>query len=627
MKRVKLFSTILALALCASIGTGCFDGTQSSSNDSSSGSDTPSAEPIVTWEENYASPDYATVDYTDYTTWYFDSENGDNGNVGTNENEPLRSLNILNRKIRTATADNPVRIRIKAGSVYNGELLATDFIATEEKPLVIDTYGVTEETPWATFNGTVDQGATVSVGASNIRIFGLEITGEECWRGIYVYSTEAGALENIVISGNYVHDVNFRWQWEDKTCEEMNPDVNEFQKKQMDITPSNEYDHTMGAIIVNTSTSLTTGASWTENVWIENNRMERCARVALWITNAWAGQPGITYMGNNRYCDDDNGIYWSKNVYVRNNFCNYIGGDGMVMVGVRGGVMEGNICYNAAFLTGRSSNCGIWIQACREILMQYNEAAYTWRRGSSGDEQGFDIDIACYDIVFQYNYAHHNDGGAILLCNEEDMRNLYDENGEFIMTENGAPKVELLPGKWGEVYVRNNVFVDNGRKTTNCASFQFAAGGMDGCYIENNTVIINGDKTTQLLCTGNLVGRTIENVNFYFRNNVFAVRNTTNKVYQPYSDALTRPVFDNNVFWNFSEDFLNELSGAEGVLVVDPQIDLEAEASDGIENALKFVTKNSELFTQGKKFTTKMSVTDFAGNVVDSRLYIGAFCR
>lgn len=616
MKKLKIFPVTMAFIMSLSLLAAC--------NKSPATPEEPVVEPTVTYQKEFSSSDYSEIDYVGYTTWYFDFDNGDNDNSGKSEEEPLKSLEFLNRKIRTASEENPVRILIKAGSSCEGEIVADDFSATAEKPLVIDSYGKTEENPYAGITGTTPKGAVVTVSCSNIRISGLEISGERSWRGIWVRPTTEGALENVVISDNYIHDLNFSWQWEDKTCEDLGPNDREFLDKVYDITPEDSYDHAHGAIIFTADTNITVGPSWFENVWVENNVMERCSRVALWLVSYWAGQPGINWMGNNRYCDDENGIYWNRNVNIRGNYCNYIGGDGMVMIGCRDSIMEYNVCYNAAYLV-RTYNAGIWIQGCKDVVMQYNEAAYTWRIASSADGQGFDIDIACRDIVFQYNYAHHNGGGAMLICNNETFQYSYDEEGNFIVNENGALKADNMAGISRNIYVRNNVFADNGIRGKS-GSFEIVRGGMGEVYIENNIIVLNDKYPNQPLFTGSMYTGTIENGKWYFRNNIFVSKNPDAYVYDLYPSAITDMEWDNNVFWNFTEDFISQRIYDEGVLVVDPQIDITIEAQDGWEHALDFAPKNTEIFTMGKKVTTKMSVKDFVGNNAENKFYVGAFC-
>ena len=308
-----------------------------------------------------------------------------------------------------------MRIRIKAGSAYEGTLKVVrvpdiNYSYTYIEPLVIDVYGATQSEPYAKITGP-SGGCCVEVDGSNIRISGLEVTGSTAYRGIWLNPTKAGAMKNVVISGNYCHDINFNTNGlsANQYDPENPPDTTIAQQ----ICSDNNYDHLYGGIVADAAIN-SNGANWFEDLWIENNIVERVARTGIWVFSKWTNRPGCDW-GVNQYVDDEHGYYPHKNVIIRKNELLQTGGDAIVMGAVWGGWIENNTSYYAQYL-GRSGyyNAGIWTHSCKNVVFQFNEAAYTYKRNDAGDGQGFDIDIGNTDITFRYNYAHHNEGGGIL---------------------------------------------------------------------------------------------------------------------------------------------------------------------------------------------------------------------
>ena len=102
--------------------------------------------------------------------------------------------------------------------------------------------------------------------------------------------------------------------------------------------------------------------------------------------------------------------------------------------------------------------------------MQYNEAAYCHLANGGADGEGFDIDIGCSEIYFQYHYSHANASRGLLLCNIHSQMPLYDENGHPVINEEtGKQETFDDRGYWDKVYIRNNVFANNGASGSNAA--------------------------------------------------------------------------------------------------------------------------------------------------------------
>jgi hypothetical protein len=126
-------------------------------------------------------------------------------------------------------------------------------------------------------------------------------------------------------------------------------------------------------------------------------------------------------------------------------------------------------------------------------LFELNEAAYTYKRRGSEDGQGFDLDNCCVNTIFQNNYAHHNEGGGLLICNLATNVTSRDEDGNLILKD-GEPIVNKVTGKWFNNIIYNNYFLHNGQLTNPTRSaFLTIARESDYAIFDSNTVIVRGD--------------------------------------------------------------------------------------------------------------------------------------
>lgn len=602
-------------AIFAALSAFCFTacGEQNGSNSSSSG------EINTVYDEVTDYPEYSEVDLSDYTVYYFDGENGNDENDGLTEDTPKSSVSAANRIIAKVRADSPTKILFKAGSVYENVLNVGKFKATLKKPLIIDSYGKTSEKPYAVFKGAP---SCIEVTAGNVRISGLEITNPNAIRGIYAYTVEKGALENVVLSGNYLHDINFDFEaglpknLQDKgTKPEDIEDITAPSTKLnvAAVCPTDKFTYANSAIYFDAPTTKATGASWFENVWVDGNIIERVSRDALFVTSNWIRRPGIDW-GVNDYISDDNGWYPHKNFNVVNNRVSYTGGDGMVVLGTDGGYMQNNTLYHAQYLgRGGYYNAGLWIHSCRNFVMQYNEAAYTHKQNGAGDGQGFDIDIGNVNVTFQYNYSHHNQGGGILLCTNGTRMPVYDENGDYVLDEIGLPVMEYKT-IWNNVTVRNNVFADN-----DCAVFTHSD-ALKNLNIVNNTIIMKGESGSEKVIEPNGFFSNVLIENFNFKNNLFYLRNKRNISFEiVYCPTVS---VENNLFYNFNDNILDSVNAKDSCFL-NPEFE-GVVAENGLEKAQAFKVKNSKILSLGK-YLERMNAFDYSKNLAKNKNYIGAF--
>lgn len=582
------------------------------------------------------SPDYPMIsEDIEYTVYYFDSENGNDNNDGLSKQTPKKSVVAAESIISAVRENKPTQVLFKAGSEYeattNCAFEIGDFAAKEESPLIVGVYDATETEKYAHFIGAKG-GSAVNVRNSNVRVFGLEVSGPESYWGIHVTPKRAGLMENIVINGCYAHDINFRlngrelpeyWTWTQF-------DVSTIES----ICLTGAFTHTYGGIIFEANTSKAKGPSWFENVWIEDNDLYCVSRVGIWVSGNWTYRPGLDW-GVNPYYNDEIGYYPHKNFYIRDNYLDHCGGDGIILCGTIGGFIERNTCYHAQFL-GRQGkpSAGIWTHSCQYVTMQFNESAYTH---TGIDGQGFDIDFANNNIIFQYNYAHHNEGGGLLMCNTYNEIVQYDEHGEFILDEDGVPVIKKMLPYWGRNLVRNNVFVDNK------VSDLIFSGTVHDIRVENNLCIApeleaisdgqegpNATRLYRVIEAKTFGDSDVTGKNWSISNNIFLMRNKyeiTMNINMTFSTAGGWKL-DNNVFYGFHETFYEALktySEVTNVINENPQL-ATTTALRGYANAKSFTVGNAKLQTGGS-WLVSANKYDFNGTDVSGKgSYYGPIC-
>ena len=629
VRGLALFAAMVALFAFA----GCGPATGEDSGDRPE-------RPEITYTVPTASEPPAEIDYTGYTTYYFDGEGGNDSNSGLKELAPKRTLTALTQLAREASEENPMRFLLRRGSEFSGLLQLTDYEVSEEKPLVIGAYGDEEDgMPVLTGagNNTDTAYAVILVTQSNTRIYDLEITDPYAYQGIYVNTVRAGALENVVIENCFVHDVNFFWDDRfDPNNPPSDPDDLDSICPEANSTGAGygrAYYRNYGGIIFYNNTSTNVGASWFENVYVRNCTIERVARTGIYMATRWSNAPGVGY-GNNKFVDGSDktdeyndvkngiGYFMHKNVNFVGNRLDLIGGDGIILAG-KDSFLEGNTCYRANYLgrTGRPVgtnaayqyfNAAVWVFDSDNVVFQNNEAAYTFLRNGAGDGEGFDIDNSCVNILFQYNYAHHNEGGGLLLCNNTAGLLRYDAQGN-VVSPNGQP--EQLLGEWGNNYVRNNVFAHNGLASDPSRSaFLTLARKVDDLHCYNNTVIL-GEIAEQRIIN-------IEDVQaidgHYYANNLFFSAEPASA--RMNIGLLNSPVFEHNLYYNLSGA---DSETGETPVTLDPQIVLP-DSYDGRQTLASFAGGESRLYSLGVLVNGALT-KDILGTAAEGIAYIGAF--
>lgn len=376
-------------------------------------------------------------------------------------------------------------ISLKCGSVFQNQKLAPKGKGTEDKPIVIDSYGEGER-PVIHAGGfkKVDgqyvgnKEAVLIENMEYVWVTGLEVTNDDDfssnWRsssrgenvdleyprrlGIHVtidsrakdtYKTVAGdetsrVYKGIVIDDCYIHDV----------------DGNEERKV-------NKVDGGIGVeIISNSNEGL---YPYFDGVTLQNNRIDKCDRTGIKLVRISdlknfydPDDPNcdVDYNGandNSRY----NGVRYhdqaSRNVKVIGNYVSDVGGDGILICESQGALVEHNILDgNAMRVSSGNANAGIWQWNSFDTTFRYNESFH----GPDYNQDGcsFDSDYWSAGTIFEYNYSHDVPMGFMLLMggNDTDIIRYNLSQNDGVAWRHGAG------GANSPSYIYNNVFYYDG---------------------------------------------------------------------------------------------------------------------------------------------------------------------
>jgi len=216
----------------------------------------------------------------------------------------------------------------------------------------------------------------------------------------------------------------------------------------------------------------------------------------------------------NGICQRGTGRTRSRNVIVRGNLLEDIGGDGIKLWGTDGGLIERNVVRRArAHCAAKEAAAGIWPFACDDTVIQFNEVSDT--KGTT-DGQGYDSDYYCRRTLIQYNYSCRNEGGFLLVC---------------------APGGAYNEG----TVVRYNLSVHDG--AAGGRVFHFGGGSKD-THVYNNTVVLGPRQDLPMMVFGEWKGGIPQGARF--TNNLFLVAEGGRASYR--FGPSQGHVFENNLF-------------------------------------------------------------------------------
>jgi hypothetical protein len=385
------------------------------------------------------------------SAYYVSASAGDDANDGRSADAPWQSLEKVNTTV-FAPGDH---LLFRSGDRWQGHLRPQGSGA-EGRPIRIDRY---DDGPLPVIDAEGRRGAVVQLENQEYwEITHLEVTAsgtvddltvrKDTVQGIHVIATTADhVLRHIVISDCYVHDIYSRMKiYEGGGIWVGVPGWNDRPGGKQGVENPYGYPPTF-------VTSL-------DGVLIENNRIEgvdRCG-ILVWTT---AG-PGA----NSQYLP---GLIPSKNVIVRGNTLEDVGGDGILIMGSDAPLVERNVVRRACKKSGHPdlqesswwspSAATIWFHHCAGGIIQYNSVYDSKKLQFDNDGMSFDFDYNCERCIVQYNYSRNNEGGLILI-----MGSAVDNIVRYNISENDQSHVLFLTSVQEEnnLVYNNTIYIDRG---------------------------------------------------------------------------------------------------------------------------------------------------------------------
>ena len=420
------------------------------------------------------------------TTYYVDSNGGNDSNEGTSESKAFQTLD----KVNALDLEPGDTVLLKRGSVFEDQALTftKEDSGTAEAPVRISAYGegnrpqintnghgqweLNYGTPLDNQNhkwkGTVSSSILIE-DTEYIEIEGLELTNDrnsatdtekdKAYNDAYAMdrtgvagvAKDNGTVDHIVLNDLYIHNVT----------------GNVYNKH---MTNGGIY-----FIVAKPTNEGATGIARYNDVKITNCSLD--------TVNRWGIAVGYTYQWRQfttgALSDATMAKYGSSNVVIENNYLNHVGGDAITTMYLDRPMVQYNVSENAAeqintkdysqqqpsldangnengkqWVNAGRVAAAIWPWKCKNAIFQYNECFRTLNASNgNGDGQPWDADYGD-GTNYQYNYSHGNTASTIMFCGPESINNTFRYN--ISQYEDMGP---LDPaGNTGNCQVYNNTF-------------------------------------------------------------------------------------------------------------------------------------------------------------------------
>ena len=397
------------------------------------------------------------------TTYYVSSSKGAEGNSGTSEGAPFKSL----LKINEITLQPGDRVLLERGSVFVDEYLHVKGSGSAEAPIVIDAYG--DESlplPLIQTNGKGVWYQDYGKSLDNVN----HVNKGNVSSCILLYVVEYIEISNIAMTneGNFAQGEVYNSAYRmDRTgvagVAENIGTVDHIYLRNLDIrnVQGNVYNKHMcnGGIyfVCHQADDASTGVARYDDVLIEGCRLDEVNRwgIAVGYTAYWDEFPYDTHI-DPEVCR----TYGSTNVVIRSNYLTNVGGDGITTMYCSEPLIEYNVVdgycqditdeiYVYEGSRGGQVAAGIWPWMCKSAVFQYNEC---YSSTYNQDAQAWDADWGD-NAIYQYNYSCNNAGGAIMFCGTYAANTVFRFN---ISQDDLSGVLNLARSPNGEIY--NNVF-------------------------------------------------------------------------------------------------------------------------------------------------------------------------
>ncbi len=288
----------------------------------------------------------------------------------------------------------------------------------------------------------------------------------------------------------------------------------------------------------------------------------------------------------------------AKGIVVRNNYLNGIGKDGILINNSKGALAEYNVVANSHNVS-TAYHVAIWPFASDDALFQYNEAYGT---KTTKDGHGFDCDYLCNRTIFQYNYAHDNEGGFMLICTEPT-----DWAGN--------------PAYNKDVIIRYNIGQNND-------NVQFAlTGHIENTQIYNNTLYYDSGRTITTYIRNVKQNSHLGPNGTKFYNNIFYNVNGGGYFFSYTEGGVTGSckgtIFENNAF--YGKHPATEPDDSKKI-TADPRLENPGGAKTGLDTCVAYKLKSDSPLIKAGMLIKNNGGKDFFGNKVSaySRPCVGA---
>ncbi|UNK71022.1 Ig-like domain-containing protein [Microbacterium sp. H1-D42] len=408
--------------------------------------------------------------------YYVDSSVGNDADKGTSPKKPWASLERVNAEVFKPGDE----IRFRSGESWAGQL-APQGSGAEGEPIVIGSYGEGGK-PLIAAEGLFES-AVHLYNQEHWEIGDLEITntGEEpatsARRGVHIQGEDVGVgdktqtdldevstLSGIHLHDLYIHDVNGE--------DEKDADGSAGIQVSVNIAGlTDQQEPSQGDVHQRTTF---------DDVLIENNVIDTVSRTGIITWTDWKNRDELGEgIG---YGDKDLTPFTPlTDVVIRGNTLKNIGGDGITPHMTEDALVERNL-VDGFHMTSSGYNVGMWVWNADGTLFQYNEVT---GGNTTRDGNAFDFDHGSRGVIYQYNYSHGNDGGALLFCADGRAGGVYDGIFRYNVSQNDYYKLFTICGgaNMYNINVHNNVFyVGAGLNTT----MLDAQGGRNDITLSNN---------------------------------------------------------------------------------------------------------------------------------------------
>lgn len=338
------------------------------------------------------------------TTYYVDSDSGNDSNSGVAVSHPWKSL----EKVNQTTFFPGDKILFKAGGSWIGQLHPLGS-GNASNQITIDKYGEGNK-PQILANGQ-HVSAVLLDGQEYWTIRNLEVTNDDptvspdpygIRHGIYIRAKTSGITSNIFIEDCEVHHIEG--------------------ENRRNVQPSMYFN----AAIYISVPGRSSATKHFDNVQVTNSYVHDVRTAGIKINQE-----------SDYIVDQYNTNFKISNCVVRNT-----GSDGIIMQCCVNPICEYTQVLDAGgrstrheTVAGQSGSTGViaglWICGVQDCLIQYNEVARTRKINPGphgGDGTAFDPDWGVGGkLIHQYNYTHENEGGFILNCASFNYDNDYEK--------------------------------------------------------------------------------------------------------------------------------------------------------------------------------------------------------